>query len=103
MFVRLVRDIYQNYHNYSTKTPRIIPSFKNWVKPENEFNLVKSLINIKNGLFALSIVFYLINSIENYKTHGVIFQMNWIFCIMLFSIFFYLIIKIYLINSNKKF
>ena len=99
----LLEKFNQNYQRYSTKTPRIIPSFKNWVKPENEFNLVKSLINIKNGLFALSIVFYLINSIENYKTHGVIFQMNWIFCIMLFSIFFYLIIKIYLINSNKKF
>ena len=99
----LLEKFNQNYQSYSNKTPRIIPSFKNWVKPENEFNLVKSLINIKNGLFALSIVFYLINSIEIYKTHGVIFQMNWIFCIMLFSIFFYLIIKIYLINSNKKF
>ena len=79
----------KKYEEYLKLVPRIIPSLKNWKKPVTDFNFKKSLINIKNGLLGIAIVFNLINLIDNYKHSGKILEINWLSYFLLFSIFFY--------------
>ena len=79
----------KKYEEYLNLVPRIIPSLKNWKEPVTDFNIKKSLINIKNGLLGIAIVFNLINLIDNYKHSGKILEINWLSYFLLFSIFFY--------------
>ena len=79
----------KKYEEYLNLVPRIIPSLKNWKEPVTDFNFKKSLINIKNGLLGIAIVFNLINLIDNYKHSGKILEINWLSYFLLFSIFFY--------------
>ena len=79
----------KKYEEYLNLVPRIIPSFKNWKEPVTDFNFKKSLINIKNGLLGIAIVFNLINLIDIYKHSGKILEINWLSYFLVFSIFFY--------------
>tara|TARA_Y100000768_G_scaffold373979_1_gene343216 strand:+ start:22 stop:729 length:708 start_codon:yes stop_codon:yes gene_type:complete len=97
-----LRDKFKSeYENYFKETPRIFPSIKNWKPPKNKFNLVKSLINIKNGMLGISIIFYLISTVEKYKYSGEFFMFNWLSYLLLFSILFYLSIKLMLKVCKK--
>ncbi len=98
----LLQKFKEEYQNYFSKTPRILPSFKNWNKPINKFNLKKSLVNIKNGLLGISLIFFLINCIENYNLGLEIINSNWVFYFMLFSFLFYICMKISFKISNRK-
>ena len=97
----LLQKFKEEYKSYYSSTPRIIPSFKNWRKPINKFNLKKSLINIKNGLLGISVLFFIINSIENYKVNSEIINTNWIFYFLIFTLIFYIYMKLS-INSKIK-
>ena len=97
----LLQKFKEEYKSYYSNTPRIIPSFKNWRKPINKFNLKKSLINIKNGLLGISVLFFIINSIENYKVNSEIINTNWIFYFLIFTLIFYIYMKLS-INSKMK-
>ena len=90
----LLQKFKEEYKSYYSNTPRIIPSFKNWRKPINKFNLKKSLINIKNGLLGISVLFFIINSIENYKVNSEIINTNWIFYFLIFTLIFYIYMKL---------
>ena len=90
------------YKTYFSNTPRILPSFKNWREPISKFNLKKSLVNIKNGLLGISLIFFLINCIENYNLGLEIINSNWIFYFMLFSVLFYIYMKISLKTLVSK-
>ena len=97
----LLEKFKEEYKLYYSNTPRIIPSFKNWRKPVNKFNLKKSLINIKNGLLGISLLFFIINSIENYKLDSEIININWIFYFLIFTLMFYIYMKLS-INPKLK-
>ncbi len=97
----LLEKFKEEYKLYYSNTPRIIPSFKNWRKPVNKFNLKKSLINIKNGLLGISLLFFIINSIENYKLDSEIININWIFYFLIFTLMFYVYMKLS-INPKLK-
>ncbi len=90
----LLQKFKEEYKSYCSNTPRILPSFKTWKKPINNFNLKKSLVNIKNGLLSISLLFFIINSIENYKVDSEIINTNWTFCLMIFSLIFYIYMKL---------
>ncbi|MBV19985.1 MAG: hypothetical protein CL870_02680 [Cytophagia bacterium] len=93
----------KEYKIYFSNTPRILPTFKNWTKPINKFNLLKSLINIKNGLLGISLIFFIINCIEKYNLGLKILNNNWIFNFMLLSVLFYISMKIlYKVLIKKK-
>ena len=101
----LLQKFKEEYKTYLSNTPRILPSFKNWSKPISKFNLKKSLVNIKNGLLGISLIFFLINCIENYNLGLKIINSNWIFYFMLFSTLFYIYMKIsfkILVTKNNK-
>ena len=101
----LIKKFKEEYKTYLSNTPRILPSFKNWNKPISKFNLKKSLVNIKNGLLGISLIFFLINCIENYNLGVKIINSNWIFYFMLFSTLFYIYMKIsfkILVTKNNK-
>tara|TARA_A100001011_G_scaffold106579_1_gene112911 strand:- start:2739 stop:3446 length:708 start_codon:yes stop_codon:yes gene_type:complete len=92
-----LRDKFKSeYENYFNETPRIFPSIKNWKPPKHKFNFIKSLINIKNGLLGISIIFYLIYTIDTYKYSGDFLKINWLSYLLLFSTLFYLSIKLIL-------
>lgn len=92
-----LRDKFKSeYENYFNETPRIFPSIKNWKPPKHKFNFIKSLINIKNGLLGISIIFYLIYIIDTYKYSGEFLKLNWLSYLLLFSTLFYLSIKLIL-------
>ena len=98
----LVKKFKEKYKKYFKETPRIIPTLKNWKKPETKFNFFKTIVNIKNGLLGISIIFYLIFSIETFKNTGSIFVINWIFYFMVFSFILYALLKIILKLKNRK-
>ena len=98
----LVKKFKEKYKIYFKETPRIIPTLKNWKKPETKFNFFKTIVNIKNGLLGISIIFYLIFSIETFKNTGSIFVINWIFYFMVFSFILYALLKIILKLKNRK-
>ena len=79
----------KKYEEYLDLVPRIIPSFKNWKKPVCDFDFKKSLINIKNGLLGIAIVFNLINVIDSYKHTEKILEISWLSYFLLLSIIFY--------------
>ena len=92
-----LRDKFKSeYENYFNETPRIFPSIKNWKPPKHKFNFIKSIINIKNGLLGISIIFYLIYIIDTYKYSGEFLKLNWLSYLLLFSTLFYLSIKLIL-------
>ncbi len=86
---------------YFSKTNRILPSFSNYKRPINHFNIKKSLINIKNGLLGISILFFLIRLMDNYKLRKELIEINWIFYFLVFSIVFYIAMKL-LYSLTKK-
>tara|TARA_B100001564_G_scaffold236425_1_gene199866 strand:+ start:21914 stop:22621 length:708 start_codon:yes stop_codon:yes gene_type:complete len=97
-----LRDKFKSeYEKYINETPRIFPSFKNWKPPKNKFNLIKSLINIKNGMLGISIIFYLISTVDKYKYSGEFYIFGWLSYLLLFSILFYLSIKLILMVYKK--
>ena len=98
----LLKKFKEKYKIYFKETPRIIPTLKNWKKPETKFNFFKTIVNIKNGLLGISIIFYLIFSIETFKNTGSIFVINWIFYFMVFSFILYALLKIILKLKNRK-
>ena len=98
----LIKKFKEKYIIYLKETPRIIPKFKNWKKPETTFNFFKSIVNLKNGLLGISIIFYLIFSIETFKNTGSILVINWIFYFMVFSFILYAMLKIILKLKNIK-
>ena len=66
-----------DYKNYCANTPMVFPSFKNWIKPINSFNSLKVILNEKNGLLGITVIFFLFNVLENFKFNKELYQNNW--------------------------
>lgn len=98
----LIKKFKEKYKIYFENTPRFIPSLKNWKKPVVKFNFYKSVVNIKNGLLGISIIFYLIFNIDRLKKSESIFELNWIFYLMIFSLILYVFLKIILKLNDRK-
>ena len=84
-----------DYKNYCSNTPVIFPTFKNWIKPINSFNSLKVILNEKNGLLGITVIFFLFNVLENFKFNKELYQNNWIFYSFIFSLALYVILKLY--------
>lgn len=89
----LRRKFDMKYIEWSNNVPAFIPNFKNFIKPEVQFSWKKVILKEKNGLAALLIIFFLMDLggkliIDSKNFNSIIF----VLCI--FSIFYYLIIKI---------
>jgi len=85
----------KEHEEYSKNIPLIFPNFSRWKPPVESFNLKKVVMNEKNGLLGITSVFYLFNCIDFYKTTGYYYEKNWIFYLSLFSVLFYLSVKIF--------
>jgi len=83
------------YKLYSSIVPAIIPNFKKWISPELTFNLKKVLLNEKNGLLGIFSIFYFFKCLDLYKRNENIYEPNSIFFLFVFSLLFYLAIKVY--------
>ena len=83
------------HEEYSKNTPLIFPNFSRWKPHVGSFNLKKVIMNEKNGLLGITSVFYLFNCIDIYKTTEYYYEKNWIFYLFLFSVLFYLSVKIF--------
>jgi protein-S-isoprenylcysteine O-methyltransferase Ste14 len=51
----------QDFLDWAEKSPAIIPSFRNYVKPKYPFSIKKVLKKEKNGLWALFLLFWIFN------------------------------------------
>lgn len=83
------------YLNWAERTPAIIPSFKNWVKPSIKFSWKKIIKKEKNGLVAVLILIFLFDLIsEISKKPYFNYQYDIWFFLMIFGVVSYLAIRI---------
>lgn len=62
-----LRDKYGvEYETWASRTPSIVPSFKNWVKPEGSFSLWKVIKQEKSGILNLFLTIFLFKIITGY-------------------------------------
>lgn len=84
-----------SYLEWAKKVPAFIPSFKNYQKSSNSFNIKKVLKKEKNGLTAIFLLFWLFESVgEIVEEKRLIFEFNFWFYAALIALVVYLILKI---------
>lgn len=98
------------YLKWAEKTPAFIPSFKNYVPPIETFSWKKVIRQEKNGFLAIFVVFFLFKAIkyyiekdqvvENFLAQQKIILFDWLFYLTIFSLLFYIVVKIILKKSN---
>lgn len=91
-----LRDKYGNtYTQWAEQTPAIIPSFKNWEKPEGTFSLWKVIKQEKSGILNIFLTIFLFKVIAGYVLYDdfSIGQNMWTWS-LIGAILYYTIVKI---------
>lgn len=97
----LRRKFAAEYLKWAERTPAIIPSFKNWQKPNLPFSLKKVIKKEKNGLVAVFILIFVFDRLNlNFHNFEAIYDLNIWFYAMIGSIIAYIAIKI--INKSTN-
>lgn len=83
------------YLDWSKEVPAVVPSFKNYKKNSNPFNLKKVLRNEKNGLVALLLLFWLFECVRTcLQEKQLVLRLNWWFYAALLGILLYGLLKV---------
>lgn len=83
----------EHYENWASKTPAIIPIFKNYLSPTNKFNFKEIIKREFYGLTALAISMLFVNFIQNYFIFGKIYIKSFYLYFSITSIFLFLILR----------
>ncbi len=89
----LIRKFGNIYLDWAKKTPAFIPSFKNHQAPKLTFSWKKILKKEKNGFFAIFLVFFIFQCLQNLINGDKILSLNWLFYATIFSGVIYLFLK----------
>jgi protein-S-isoprenylcysteine O-methyltransferase Ste14 len=90
-----LRDKYGNdYEQWASVTPAIIPSFKNWKSPEGRFSLWKVIKQEKAGILNLFLTIFLFKVIAGYSIYEEysVLSDRWTWALF-FAILYYIIVK----------
>lgn len=90
-----LRDKYGNeYEQWASSTPAIIPSFKNWTSPEGSFSLWKVIKQEKAGILNLFLTIFLFKVIAGYTVYEEYSVLNdrWTWALFA-AILYYIIVK----------
>lgn len=60
----------ENFQEWASKTPAIIPSVFSWQCPNQHFSIRKVLRQEKNGLFAIFLLFFIFDTVAEYIMYG---------------------------------
>lgn len=82
------------YLEWAKRTSAFIPSFKNYSASKLTFSWKKILKKEKNGFFAIFLVFFIFQCIQNLINDINIVSFNWLFYSTVFSGILYIILKI---------
>lgn len=82
------------YQEWAQRTPAFMISFRNWIPPKVNFSWKKVLKKEKNGFFAIFIVFFIFQCVDNQIKGISLISFNWLFYATITSGIFYVIIKI---------
>ena len=99
-----LRDKYSNtYVEWAERTPAIIPSFKNWVKPEGTFSLWKVIKQEKSGILNIFLTIFLFKLIAGYVLYDdfSVGQNIWTWA-LIGAIIYYTIVKIVQKSGNNS-
>lgn len=97
-----LREKYQEiYISWATKTPALIPNFKNWVKPSGRFSMWKVIKQEKSGILNLILTIFLFKIIAGYTLYVQFSYANtyWTYT-LLGAVIYYTIVKI--IQKSKS-
>jgi protein-S-isoprenylcysteine O-methyltransferase Ste14 len=90
----LKRKFGDEFIQWSSKTPAILVSFKNWKKSSYSFSWKKVLKKEKNGLLAIFVLLFVFHSIYvSFESNSIQAELNWIFYIAAAIAVLYLILK----------
>ena len=90
-----LRDKYGNeYEQWASSTPAIIPSFKNWTSPEGSFSLWKVIKQEKAGILNLFLTIFLFKVIAGYTVYEEysVLSDRWTWALFA-AILYYIIVK----------
>jgi protein-S-isoprenylcysteine O-methyltransferase Ste14 len=89
----LIKKFGNIYLDWAKRTPAFIPSFKNHQAPKLTFSWKKILKKEKNGFFAIFLVFFIFQCLQNLINGDKILSLNWLFYAAIFSGVIYLFLK----------
>lgn len=90
----LKRKFGDDFDKWSSETPALLISFKNWKKSSYSFSWKKVLKKEKNGLLAIFFLLFVFHSIYiSFETNSIQAEMNWIFYVTVVCAVLYLILK----------
>lgn len=94
----------QEYTDWANMTPAFIPSFKNFVPPQGQFNWRKVLVQEKNGLLAIFLILAALEAFELYWKKDSHFDGDeYVIAIGLgLSVIFYFVFKYIKIKDRQK-
>ena len=89
----LIKKFGNIYLDWAKRTPAFIPSFKNHQAPKLTFSWKKILKKEKNGFFAIFLVYFIFQCLQNLINGDKILSLNWLFYAAIFSGVIYLFLK----------
>lgn len=96
----LLKKFGDRYSIWAEKTPILLPKNINYKKVELSFNWKKILKKEKNGLFALFLIFLILEFVSHLQQGVLVIYNSWIFIGTVFSAVLYVILKILKYKTN---